>query len=221
MSKILHGQLSVWDIETAKEEVVTKHKKEVKTTEELPHKDIVGKTIINNYIDHAKKIIKTCSGRYFVQLENETIHFTKLGVIDFKTKKQPSILQTDEIMYAKDDEATNNLQKRILLKVKSENNIKKIIKRYGDRNYIVITENDTLSINEKGWILSFDEAIYKESEVLKNKIIKIGDIVKVKYKQAEYIGEVVNMYGPKNSTLNIVFDNKHTAFYRDSVSLVY
>lgn len=221
MSEILYGQLSVWDIEIAKEEVFTNHEEKVKTIEELSCKDIVGKTIINNYIDHAKKIIKTCSGRYFVQLENETIHFTKLGVIDFKTEKQLSILPTDEIVYARDDETTNNIQKRILLKVKSENNIKKLIKRYGDKNYIVITENDTLSINEKGWILSFDEAIYKENEILKNKIVEIGDIVKVKYEEQEYIGEVVSMYGPENSTLNIVFDNKHTAFYRDSVSLVY
>lgn len=99
--------------------------------------------------------------------------------------------------------------------------MKQLIKRYGDKNYIVITDDETLAINPKGWILNFkSEAIFNENEIIKDKVIEVGDTVKVEYGGKEHIGKVVHIYGPGNCTLNVVFDNKHTAFYRDNVKLV-
>lgn len=53
-----------------------------------------------------------------------------------------------------------------------------------------------------------------------DKIIEIGDTVKVEYNGKKYIGKVKSIYGVNNCTLNIIFNNMHTAFYKNNVQLV-
>ena len=220
------GQLSLWDIEIPKKEVsFTKiDEKETKMdhsfTKVTPG-GTVEEAILNKYRDTADKIIKTCSGRYIVHINNGSIHHTGKGDIDFKTETLTPILPIDKILYSKNDELINEIQKKVLLRLKNENNVKQVIKRYGDKNYIVITDDETLAINPKGWILNFkSEAIFNENEIVKDKVIEVGDTVKVEYGGKEHLGKVVHIYGPGNCTLNVVFDNKHTAFFRDNVKIV-
>lgn len=220
------GQLSLWDIEIPKKEVsFTKIDEKVTKMDHSFTKVTPGGTveeyILNKYRDTADKIIKTCSGRYIVHINNGSIHHTGKGDIDFKTETLTPILPIDKILYSKNDELINEIQKKVLLRLKNENNVKQVIKRYGDKNYIVITDDETLAINPKGWILNFkSEAIFNENEIVKDKVIEVGDTVKVEYGGKEHLGKVVHIYGPSNCTLNVVFDNKHTAFYRDNVKLV-
>lgn len=219
-------QLSLWDIEIPKKEVsFTKIDEKITKMDQSftksPPGEIVEKDILNKYMSAALKIIKTCAGRFIVYQDDCCIHFTGKGEIDFKTVVDTPILPIDKILYSKYDESVNEIQKKVLNKIKSKYNVKEVIKRYGDKNYIVITEDETISINPKGWILNFrGAAIFNENEVLKDKLIEIGDTVKVEYGGKEHIGEVVNIYGPGNCTVNVVFNNKHTAFYKDNVKLV-
>lgn len=227
MKKVqVEGQLSLWDIEIPKKEVsFTKIDEKVTKMDRSFTKVTPGGTveedILNKYRDTADKIIKTCSGRYIVHINNGSIHHTGKGDIDFKTETLTPILPIDKILYSKNDELINEIQKKVLLRLKSENNVKQVIKRYGDKNYIVITDYETLAINPKGWILNFkSEAIFNENEIIKDKVIEVGDTVKVEYGGKEHLGKVVHIYGPGNCTLNVVFDNKHTAFFRDNVKIV-
>ena len=220
------GQLSLWDIEIPKKEVsFTKMDKKITKMDQaftnLPPGGTVEEDILNKYMDAALKIIRTCGGRFIVYQDNGSIHFTGKGDIDFKTETHTPILPIDKILYSKHDESVNETQKKTLERVKSQYNVKQVIKRYVDKNFIVITEEETISINPKGWILNFKgAAIFNENEVLKDRLIGVGDTVKVEYGGKEHIGKVVHIYGPGNCTLNVVFDNKHTAFYRDNVKLV-
>lgn len=220
------GQLSLWDIEIPKKEVsFTKIDEKVTKMDHSFTKVTPGGTveedILNKYRDTADKIIKTCSGRYIVHINNGSIHHTGKGDIDFKTETLTPILPIDKILYSKNDELINDIQMKVLLRLKNENNVKQVIKRYGDKNYIVITDDETLAINPKGWILNFKSAaIFNENEIVKDKVIEVGDTVKVEYGGKEHLGKVVHIYGPGNCTLNVVFDNKHTAFFRDNVKIV-
>lgn len=227
------GQLSLWDIEIPKKEVsFTKMDEKVTVLDnkitkmdqsftKLPPGGTVEEDILNKYRDTADKIIKTCSDRYIVHINNGSIHHTGKGDIDFKTETLTPILPIDKILYSKNDELINEIQKKVLLRLKSENNVKQVIKRYGDKNYIVITDDETLAINPKGWILNFKSgAIFNENEIIKDKVIEVGDTVKVEYGGKEHLGKVVHIYGPGNCTLNVVFDNKHTAFFRGNVKIV-
>lgn len=220
------GQLSLWDIEIPKKEVsFTKIDEKATKMDHSFTKVTPGGTveedILNKYRDTADKIIKTCSGRYIVHINNGSIHHTGKGDIDFKTETLTPILPIDKILYSKNDELINEIQKKVLLRLKNENNVKQVIKRHGDKNYIVITDDETLAINPKGWILNFkSEAIFNENEIVKDKVIEVGDTVKVEYGGKEHLGKVVHIYGPGNCTLNVVFDNKHTAFFRDNVKIV-
>ena len=191
MKKVqVEGQLSLWDIEIPKKEI-SFTKIDEKVTK----------------MDHS--FTKVTPGG------------TVEGDIDFKTETLTPILPIDKILYSKNDELINEIQKKVLLRLKSENNVKQVIKRYGDKNYIVITDDETLSINPKGWILNFkSEAIFNENEIIKDKVIEVGDTVKVEYGGKEHLGKVVHIYGPGNCTLNVVFDNKHTAFFRGNVKIV-
>ncbi|MDU3522209.1 MAG: hypothetical protein E7F58_11215 [Clostridium saudiense] len=227
------GQLSLWDIEipikevsfTKMDEKVTVLDKKITKMDQaftnLPPGGTVEEDILNKYMDAALKIIRTCGGRFIVYQDNGSIHFTGKGDIDFKTETHTPILPIDKILYSKHDESVNEIQKKTLERVKNQYNVKQVIKRYGDKNFIVITEEETISINPKGWILNFKgAAIFNENEVLKDRLVGVGDTVKVEYGGKEHIGKVVHIYGPGNCTLNVVFDNKHTAFYRDHVKLV-
>lgn len=221
---ITEGQISLWDIEIPKtNENITK----VKPFATVLASQITKEEILKGYLNSANKIIKTSAGRYIVQKNNENLHLTSSGELDFKTNGEISILPIDEILYSRNDEEVNDKQKKILEDIQSNKQDPIVVKRYGDKNYIVITKNETISINQKGWILPFNgEAIYKPNEVVEeNKDsldieIEIGNRVKINYKGLDYIGKVVRIYGPGKCTINVSFNNMQTAFYREKVKKV-
>lgn len=221
---ITEGQISLWDIEITKtNEKIT----EVKPFVTVLASKITKEEILKEYLNSANKIIKTSAGRYIVQKNNENLHLTSSGELDFKTNGEISILPIDEILYSRNDEEVNDKQKKILEDIKSNKQDPIIVKRYGDKNYIVITKNETISINQKGWILLFNgKAIYKPNEVVEenkdilDSEIEIGNRVKINYKGLDYIGKVVRIYGPGKCTINVSFNNMQTAFYREKVKKV-
>lgn len=223
------GQLTIWDIKIFQRENLNKknegkiQKSEKAVTKSKKKLVELDNKILKKYLDRANRIIKTYEGRFWIELENETIHLTKNGEFDFKTNKFPqAIPYTHEIIFSKYDETTNKLQKEILSKVVLENNVKKVIKRFGDKNFIVITENNVLAINPQGWILDFKgQAKFKENEIVSNREFKKGDLVVIEYNKKKYIGEVYSIYGQNRCTVNVKFANKHTAFFKEKVQLIY
>lgn len=221
---ITEGQISLWDIEITKiNEKIT----EVKPFGTVLASKITKEEILKEYLNSANKIVKTSAGRYIVQKNNENLHLTSSGELDFKTNGEISILPIDEILYSRNDEEVNDKQKKILEDIKSNKQDPIVVKRYGDKNYIVITKNETISINQKGWILLFNcKAIYKPNEVIEenkdilDSEIEIGNRVKINYKGLDYIGKVVRIYGPGKCTINVSFNNMQTAFYKEKVKKV-
>lgn len=76
-----------------------------------------------------------------IEIPKKEVSFTKVtpggtveGDIDFKTETLTPILPIDKILYSKNDELINEIQKKVLLRLKNENNVKQVIKRYGDKS---------------------------------------------------------------------------------------
>lgn len=220
---MLDGQLSIFDLNIPKEKLyIIKSNIKISETLEKIQNEIneQDKKILNKYLDKSSKIIKTKEGRFILQLENEVIHLMKNGSLDFKTGKFPTIAPGDRILKVIEDIEPTEIQKEILSKFCVENNFEKVIKRKGDKNFIVVDNNEAITINEKGWILNFKQkAVYLEEEIISQKDIKINDMVKVDYKGIKYKGKVSYIYN-NNCTINVIFDNKHTAFFKDNIKRI-
>lgn len=234
MLDVIEGQVSIFDLPvmTPKEEV----KKIIEIDENADDE------IINKYKSIAIKIIKCFGGRYSIETEKERIMLYRNGKEDYRTNELRALLPMDNILFAREDFKVNDKQEQLLEEFNKTRNIDKVIKRFGDYSYIVITKDgncriNTHVINNKGWIVDYkDKPIYKDEEVIfKNdneefkhdngeiqndiKTIEIGSIVKVKYQNKEYIGKVVRIYGPSNKTVNVIFNGIHSAFYMDHIQI--
>ena len=230
MLDAIEGQISIFDLPaiTPKEEV-KKVIEIVKNTDD---------EIINKYKSIALRIIK-----YSIETEKERIMLYRNSKEDYRTNELRALLPMDNILFAKEDFKVNDKQEQLLEEFKKTRNIDKVIKRFGDSSYIVITKDSSCGINvhvinNKGWIVDYmDNPIYKGEEVIfkndkeelqhdkeKNqndiKTIEVGSIVKVKYQNKDYIGKVVRIYGPSNKTVNVIFNGMHSAFYMDHVESV-
>lgn len=221
--KIEEGQISLWDM--------PQEAKKIDIKPQVNNKIIdldIAKRICNLYKDNAIRILRLWGGRYSVELENKTIYFTSDGNEEYSTELKRSVIALDEILFAKLDKEVNKLQDDTLEKLKKEYEIYRVIKRFGDSSYIVITKDKKyFSINNKGWIIPYENyPCYKENEILNdskessNKKIEIGNTVEVEYMGKKYLGQVFRIYGPGNCTVNVIFEGKHTAFYKDKVKLV-
>lgn len=234
MLDVIEGQVSIFDLPviTPKEEVKKVIEIDKNTDDE----------IINKYKSIALRIIKCFGGRYSIETEKERIMLYRNGKEDYRTNELRALLPMDNILFAKEDFNVNDKQEQLLEEFKKTRNIDKVIKRFGDSSYIVITKDSNCGINahvinNKGWIVDYkDKPIYKDEEVIfkndkeelqhdkeKNqndiKAIEVGSIVKVKYQNKEYIGKVVKIYGPSNKTVNVIFNGMHSAFYMDHVQI--
>ncbi|WP_294171853.1 hypothetical protein [uncultured Clostridium sp.] len=242
MISVIEGQLSIFDIPTItpKEEVKKVIDPDKNTDDE----------IINRYKDIAVRIVKCFGGRYCVETEKEEIVCYKNGKEDYRGEwinfdicKLRALLPMDEILFAKHDFKVNYKQEQILEEFKKARKVEKVIKRFGDSSYIVITSDskygvDVHVINPKGWIVDYiNMPIYKNNEVVfqndieefkdsKEEIkndgeeIQLGSNVRVNYHNKEYIGKVVKIYGPSNKIANVIFNGMHSAFYMDHVQKV-
>ena len=234
MLDVIEGQVSIFDLPvmTPKEEV-----KKIIEIDENTYDEI-----INKYKSIAIRIIKCFGGRYCIETEKERIMLYRNGKEDYRTNELRALLPMDHILFVREDFKVNDKQEQLLKEFKKTRNIDKVIKRFGDSIYIVITKDGNCGINvhvinNKGWIVDYkDKPIYKDEEVIfKNdkeelkhdngkfqngiKAIEVGSIVKVKYQNREYIGKVVRIYGPSNKTVNVIFNGMHSAFYMDHVQI--
>lgn len=231
---VLEGQVSIFDIPQP-----TIVKKEIIKDDPKQERDFLEK-----YMSSANRILKLFGGRYAIEFENETIYLTREGKEDYKSEVYRATLPMDEILMAKADKKVNSIQEKILEQMKIENNIEKVIKRFGDENYILITkDNKTMGINPKGWSIPYvNEAVYKNTDIVqkvtesvnetsKNVIktsksvndiekIVIGSNVEVTYTGQKYQGIVTRIYGPGDRTVNVIFDGRHTAFFRENIKLI-
>lgn len=218
--KVLEGQVSIFDIPQQ-----TIAKKERIKDAPKPERNFLEK-----YMSSANRILKIFGGRYAIEFDNETIYLTREGKEDYKSEVYRAALPMDEILMAKVDREVNSIQERILEQMKIENNIEKVIKRFGDENYILITkDNKTMGINPKGWIIPYvNEAVYKNTDIVQKVTESVNDIekivigsnVEVTYSDEKYQGIVTRIYGPGDRTVNVIFDGRHTAFFRENIKLI-
>lgn len=185
--------------------------------------------------ENLSRLIKQCCGYLAIEISYEdsyvTSYINTMGIKEFDSPKKVQVLPMDKILYYKSlDFKVNNTQEEKLLKIKDK--ALKVIRRKGDENIIIITEKNVISINSIGWVLEWNgiEVIYDEDEVEKNEILqedqlieedlKVGDSVEATYGGEVIRGVISRIYGPGNVTINIIFDGKHSAFFRENVKKI-
>ncbi|NOW85565.1 hypothetical protein B0H39_003446 [Clostridium beijerinckii] len=186
--------------------------------------------------ENLSRLIKQCCGYIAIEIAYEdsyvTTYINMMGIKEFDSPKKVQVLPMDKILYYKSlDFKANNTQEEKLLKIKDK--ALKVIRRKGDENIIIITEKNVISINSIGWVLEWNgiKVIYDEDEVEKDEILqeaqlieedlKVGDSVEATYGGEVIQGVVSRIYGPGNVTINIIFDGKHSAFFRGHVRKIH
>lgn len=177
--------------------------------------------------ENLSRIIKYCGGGLGIELfqddEYTTLYINNEGIKEFNMKKS-KVLPMDQVIYYKGIFKANELQEQKLEEIRDK--ALKIIRRKGDENIILETKDKVLSINSKGWILEFNnvQAVYSEDEVERKEVnaeISVGDTVEIVYRSEKAVGVVTRIYGPGNSTINVIFNGMHTSFYKGNVRKVY
>ncbi|WMJ81957.1 hypothetical protein RBU49_06830 [Clostridium sp. MB40-C1] len=231
-------QISLWDIEIKEKpkEIINKITpvkiEKIPTPlelTELQQKFLDKNSVMKN--ENLYRLIKYCGGGLGIELQLEeefrTIYVNKEGHEEFTKDKKLPVLPMDKILYFKTaDIPLNSLQKDKLEELRGEYPLTKIVKRKGDENIILLLEDKVISVNTKGWVLEFNnvEAAYLEDEVMKEEgqalqDIKIGDIIETTYGKEVIAAKVYSIYN-FGSTLNIIWDKKHTAIPRFAVKKI-
>jgi hypothetical protein len=186
--------------------------------------------------DNLSRLIKQCCGYLAIEISYEdsyvTTYINTIGIKELESPKKVQVIPMDKILYYKSlDFKANNTQEEKLLKIKDK--ALKVIRRKGDENIIVITEKNVISINSIGWVLEWNgiKVIYDEDEVEKDEVLQEAQLIEEKLNvgdsvEATYGGEVIRgvisrIYGPGNVTINIIFDGKHSAFFRGQVRKIH
>lgn len=173
--------------------------------------------------ENLSRLIIHCSGGLLIELFTQgaykTIWINPNGTKEFEYEKKAPILPMDKIIYYKNDFKANEIQEKKLLEI--QDRALKVIKRKGDENIIVLIEDKVISINNKGWVLEFTGVHVCETEVIINKNISeneiiVGDNVEVQYGEEIFKGVVNSIYN-NGDTINCIFDNRHSAFYKKCV----
>lgn len=210
---ILDGQIDLFNMPI--QEPIIKPKEKV-IVEKQEIKEDYFQNIINLYKESCNRIIKTVSGALLVELEDKTKYFNGQGLHEFDLGIDIGLIPADEILIVNQDKPLNEIQ----LKKLEEMNPSRYIKRKGDAN-IIIPGDKTTVITPRGWVIEWEQKpVYKEDEVISRTIeikvldqnLKVGDIVEFEYAKETYKGEIVSIYN-NGETINVVWNEKHTAFY--------
>lgn len=221
----IDGQLSFWEIE-----VPASVSKVNKITEEVINvvRSITDgqEKVINKYKlhDELSRIIQYAGGGIGIELNQDngfkTIYVNKSGQEEFMVLAQVPVQPIDTIMISKNNFELTEIQINRLQDLRQRYNLENYIKRKGDMNVIVKTDEKVIAINQKGWILEYSEAIYEASEVSQFENLKIkynvGDLVEAKYGKEIIIGNIYSKYQNQDS-VNIVWNNRHSAFHISSI----
>ncbi|MEG3040878.1 MAG: hypothetical protein RR891_02665 [Clostridium sp.] len=250
MKSQIIGQVSFWDMESIEECINVIQTVNPLAFTKLPDKEINTKNdkidkafnitdkqqefINKNLImenENLSRLIFHCSGELLIEFLNgneyKTIKVSKDGIKEVEFNKKSTVLPMDKIIYYKGEFRSNNIQEKKLLGIKD--NGFKTIRRKGDENIIVLKNDKVISINNKGWVLEFEgiEAIYDETEVVciesknisEDEEIKVGNMVEVIYGEDKFKGIVTRIYN-NGDTINCIFNNKHSAFYKTFVKKI-
>lgn len=192
--------------------------------------------IISLYHKSCNRIVKQVCGALIIELEDRTLYFNKQGVNELELKKDMELLPADEILVVNKDKELNALQ----LKKINDLRVDKYIKRKGDANIIVLTNEKTIVINPRGWVLEYEQKprysenelfsteMAKENTDLANKSTKmdtditefnIDDTVEIEYEGVKKIGKIARIYN-NGETVNVSWEGKRTAFYYKCVKKV-
>lgn len=217
---VLEGQMDLFNMPVQepikpKEKVVTE-KQEVKEDHFIE--------IINLYKESCRRIIKMLCGSLLVEVEDMTMYFNIEGKNEFNLNTNLGIMPADEILIANDEKPLNEMQ----LKKLEEINPDSYIKRKGDANIIIPMLDKTIVINPRGWIIEWiQKPVHKEDEVVlrtnevkrKDEVLNVGDSVEFKYGKENHTGKITSIYN-SGETVNVVWDDKHTAFYYKCVKKI-
>lgn len=110
-------------------------------------------SIIEKHKDECTRIVQKSHGAILVEYSNETLYYNSSGVLEFSISTSTPLLPSDKILVVNKDKEINDLQ----IKVLNSLNVSRYIKRIGDANIIVVSEN-TKVINPKGWLLDYTQA---------------------------------------------------------------
>lgn len=173
--------------------------------------------------ENLSRLIIHCSGGLIIELavqdSYKTIWINRNGIKEFEYNKKASPLPMDKIIYYRNDFKANEIQEKKLLEI--QDGLLKVIRRKGDENIIALTEDKVISINSKGWVLEFNNISVCETEDIINRNItedeiRVGDSVELQYGEGTFKGVVTSIYN-NGDTINCIFDNKHSAFYKKCV----
>lgn len=243
---LIEGQLSLWDVMTSvsvKKEVAAE-----KIEIGVPGLTLDQQKVYNQYVQNTKvsKIINYSGGGLGIELkENQgvkTLYVNKAGIIEFIYEKSISVLPMDKILSCNVKTRPNPAQ---MIKAQQMMNdgkgAKRMIHRNGDLNVLIEYPGKVKSILPNGWVLEYenikeiecsheDVLMIKESTTKNNEDdlikvqerVKLGDVVEASFGGNSITGYISHIYGPKDITLNIVFDNgtKHTAICRTLVKRI-
>lgn len=162
--------------------------------------DIVSKYKLK---ENTNRIISYCGGGFGIEILQkniyQTLYINRFGEEEFTIKKRCPVLPMDQILFTAEALNYNDIQDNLLKNYRKLS--KKIIKRKGDENIILISKKDekVLSINRNGWVLEFrNKAIYSKDEIIfediknkdKEKNLSKGDECVVTYDMEKYKGKI-------------------------------
>lgn len=210
---ILDGQIDIFNIPI---QVPIKPKENIVVEAQKKKEDYFSE-IINLYKESCLRIVKIISGALLVEFEDKTMYFNKECKNEFNLNTDIGIMPGDEIIIANDEKTVNKIQ---LLKLK-EINPAKYIKRKGDVNIIIPTDEKTIVITKRGWVIEYKQKPnYKEDEVvilenskkISEEELEVGDLVEFSYDKQKKSGIVKSIYN-NGETANVSWDNKRAPFY--------
>lgn len=205
--KVLQGQTSMFDICNVSYEKVKTREKAIKSVSDFD-------VIMNLYKDTCRLITRTCLGNIVVYLDDVVKFFNNNFELTGEYKNF-DILPNEEILVANVESEINNIQKARLKELDPE----KYILRKGDNNIYIQKENGVIYITPEGkvWDTKYKLQVNEFCEIIENKkfldrSIVVGNKVKATYGGKEIIGKVSRIYNG-GDTLNVIWEDKSTAFY--------
>lgn len=210
---VLKGQLDLFNMpvqETIKpkeEKIIDKPKIETDNFSE----------IIEHYKHSCSRIVKRIHGALLVGFEDKIMCFNNSGKHEFDLVPNVGLMPGDEILIVNKDIELNDIQLSKLAIMDPA----QYIKRKGDANIIIPMPDKTVVVNPRGWVIEWEQKpIYKEDEVIsrikeiitQDEMLNVGDTVKFIYGKENHTGKIASIYN-NGETVNVTWEDKHTAFY--------
>ncbi|WP_236894901.1 MULTISPECIES: hypothetical protein [Clostridium] len=198
---IIPGQVSIFDLEFVKPQEPREKLKPVSIIKSKGNDNKFAE-IINLYSSVAVRIVKQVCGALLVELEDKTLYFNPGGIQELELKKDMELMPADEILVVNKDKEINSMQ----LKKLEDMHVNQYIKRKGDANIIITFSGKTIVINQRGWVLEYQQKPrYHDNELF---------ITEMANKSTDFANNVTEIY--RNITKSV---NEDTEFKNDENEL--